>query len=138
MKNETVQIPSVVVVDDSPSSISMYELSARNLDVELATFQSPGDSLAYLREHGADLVFLGVLMRGTDGLTLLKRLRATEQHRTTPIVMVSSKDYAQDRQVARELGASEYLIKPLRSQEIRDIIYRHTGARARQVDGKAP
>jgi len=138
VKIETVQIPSVVVVDDSPSSISLYELSARDLNVDLSTFQSPGDSLAYLREHGADLVFLGVLMRGTDGLTLLKRLRATDQHRTTPIVMVSSKDYAQDRQTARDLGASEYLIKPLRSQEIREIIHRHTGAQAKKIDGAVP
>lgn len=136
MKTETAKIPSVVVVDDSPSSVSLYELSARNLDVEFTTFLSPGDSLEYLRGHGADLVFLGVLMRGTDGLTLLKRLRATKQHRTTPIVLVSSKDYAQDRQVARELGASEYLIKPLRSQEIREIIHRHTGARVTKGNGK--
>jgi len=136
VKTETAKIPSVVVVDDSPSSVSLYELSARNLDVEFTTFLSPGDSLEYLRGHGADLVFLGVLMRGTDGLTLLKRLRATKQHRTTPIVLVSSKDYAQDRQVARELGASEYLIKPLRSQEIREIIHRHTGARVTKGNGK--
>ena len=41
---------------------------------------------------------------------------------------MSSKDYDQDRQVARELGALEYLVKPVRSQEIRDVIIRHTHA----------
>lgn len=107
----------------------MYELSTEPLAVDLKTFQSPVESLAYLGRHDADLVFLDILMREMDGLTTLKKLREIKQHQDTAVVMVTSKDYAQDRYTARNLGAREFLVKPLRSQEIRDVIFKYTDAR---------
>jgi len=120
--------PEIVVIDDSPTSISLYELSIGPLDVNLRSFQSASESLAYLENHKADLVFLDVLMRGKDGLTLLKKLRGMKRHQDTVVVMVTSKDYHQDRHIARGLGVREYLVKPLRSQEIREIICKYTDA----------
>ena len=121
--------PEIVVVDDSPTSISLYELSIAPLDVNLRSFRSASESLEYLQDHGADLVFLDVLMREKDGLTLLKKLRGMKRHQNTVVVMVTSKDYHQDRHIARALGVREYLVKPLRSQEIREIICKYTDAR---------
>lgn len=120
--------PDIVVIDDSPTSISLYELSIEPLDVNLRSFQSASESLDYLKDHGADLVFLDVLMREKDGLTLLKKLRGMKRHQNTAVVMVTSKDYHQDRHIARGLGVREYLVKPLRSQEIREIICKYTDA----------
>lgn len=120
--------PTIVVIDDSPSSLSLYELSAAPLAVALKTFRSPADALDYLRGADADLVFLDILIRGLDGLTTLKRLREMGRHRDTAVVMVTSKDYAQDRVAAKQLGAQEFLVKPLRSQEIREIIRKYTDA----------
>lgn len=120
--------PEIVVVDDSPTSISLYELSSGPLAVNLRSFQSASESLAYLQDHNADLVFLDVLMREKDGLTLLKKLRGMKRHQNTVVVMVTSKDYHQDRHIARGLGVREYLVKPLRSQEIREIICKYTDA----------
>ena len=121
-------IPRIAVIDDSPTSISLYRLSADPLEVELLVFESPLESLRWLEDNDADLVFLDVLMREKDGLTILKKLRGIERHHDTVVVMVTSKDYAQDRQVAKSLGAIDYLVKPLRSQEIRDLIVRYTDA----------
>ena len=120
--------PEIVVIDDSLTSISLYELSIGPLDVNLRSFQSASESLIYLQDHGVDLVFLDVLMREKDGLTLLKKLRGMKRHQNTVVVMVTSKDYHQDRHIARGLGVREYLVKPLRSQEIREIICKYTDA----------
>lgn len=120
--------PEIVVIDDSPTSISLYELSSGPLAVNLRSFQSASESLDYLQDHNADLVFLDVLMREKDGLTLLKKLRGMKRHQNTVVVMVTSKDYHQDRHIARGLGVREYLVKPLRSQEIREIICKYTDA----------
>lgn len=103
-------------------------MSADPLDVDLIVFESPLESLVWLEDNDADLLFLDVLMREKDGLTILKKVRAISRHNDTAAVMVTSKDYAQDRQVAKSLGAIEYLVKPLRSQEIRDLIIRYTDA----------
>lgn len=120
--------PTVLVIDDSPTSISLYELSTEPLGVTLKSFRSPLDSLLYLREHEADLVFMDIIMREMDGLTVLKKIRDMPRHKNTPVVVVTSKDYAQDRSTAKQLGALDYLVKPLRSQEIREIIRTHTHA----------
>lgn len=120
--------PTIVVIDDSATSISLYEMSVAPLAANLRTFQSPMESLDYLESHDADLVLLDILMREMDGLSLLKKLRDIGRHKDTCVVMVTSKDYAQDRQAARQLGAHEFLVKPLRSQEIRDVICKYTNA----------
>ena len=122
--------PTIVVIDESRTSLSLYELSTEPLAAELISFPSPRDSVSYLEEHDADLVFLDILMRELDGLTLLQKMRDMERHRETPVVMVTSKDYAQDRATAMELGVLEFLVKPLRSQEIRDLICKYTSVPA--------
>ncbi len=120
--------PKVVVSDDREASITLYKRSAERLQVDLETFQSPAESLEYLESHPADLVFTDIIMRGTDGWNVLKRLKGWDHHKNTPVVVVTSKNYAQDQALAIELGAKEFLIKPLRSQEIREIICNYTDA----------
>ena len=120
--------PTIVVIDDSPTSISLYQRSTDSLNVALATFESAEESLGFLEENEADLVFLDILMRTRDGLGLLSDLRNDPRHQDTPVVIVTTKDYFQDRARAKELGALDYLVKPLRSQEIREIIYKYTEA----------
>ncbi len=120
--------PKIVVIDDSAAAISIYQKSADGLRVELEAFQSPSESLKHLESHGADLVFTGIIMREADGWGILKKLNSWVHHQDTPVIVVTSKNYAQDRALAKDLGAREYLVKPLRSQEIREIIRKYTGA----------
>jgi DNA-binding response OmpR family regulator len=120
--------PTIVVVDDSVTAISLYKMSANDLAIELLAFRSADEAMDYLHQRQPDLLFLDIVMPEKDGLTLLKELRGLPQHRHTPVIMVTSKDYDQDRAEARELGALEFLLKPLRMREIREVICRHTGA----------
>ncbi len=129
--------PRIVVVDDTPASLSLYERGTESLEVELRTFLSPGDALRHLTDADADLVFVDILMREKDGVRFLREMRDLARHRNTNLVIVTSKDYDQDRALARQLGANEYLLKPLRSQEIREIIQRHTAARETGADPQA-
>lgn len=127
----TGQQIKIVVIDDSRASITMYERAVESLEVNLASFESPRDGFDHLLAEGADLVFLGNLMRETDGLSLLRKLRDLGHHAETPVIVMSTKDYDQDRAMAKKLGALEYLVKPVRSQEIREVIERYTGAQPR-------
>ncbi len=130
----TDKLPTIVVVDDSSTSISLYQFSLEPLDVCFIGFSSPDEAMPYLTEHSPDLVFLDIIMPGIDGLTFLQRLRALPQHQNTPVVMVTSKDYAQDRYIARQLGALDFLIKPLRFKEIRELVYKHARLKPPRVD----
>ena len=122
------KVPTIVVIDDSPTSISLYEHSAAPLKVNLKTFLSPKESLDFLAKNDVDLVFLDIVMREMDGLTVLSKIREMLLLLGTTVVMVTSKDYAQDRQTAKQLGAREFVVKPIRPKEIRNIICKYTNA----------
>ena len=124
--------PQIVVIDDSRASMALYERGMGALDVFWTAFESPRSGFDHLREHPADLVFLGNLMRETDGLTLLRKMRDIEHHAETAVVIMSTKDYDQDRAIAKKLGALEYLIKPVRSQEFSELVEKYTGAQRLQ------
>lgn len=121
----TKKMPTIVAIDDSITSISVYQFSVESLAVNFMSFKSSDEAIPYLQEHKLDLLFLDIIMPGMDGLSLLKHLRNMTHHKETPVIMVTSKDYAQDRYIAKQLGAVDFLIKPLRFQEIRDIVYKY-------------
>ena len=112
----------VVVVDDSPSMRMLFEKATQNLAVELKIFDSADGSWAYLENNRPDLLFLNVKMTGKDGLTYLKELRELPLHKDTSVVMISSKDYAQDRSVASELGALDFITKPTPIRVITEVV----------------
>lgn len=114
--------PTIVVIDASATSIALYERSIKTLGVDLAVFESSQTSLAYLKHNPASLIFLELMLPGQDGLSLLRELRAGDHRPHTPVIVVTSKDYMQDRNQARGLGVIDFLAKPLRSQEIRSLI----------------
>ncbi len=134
----TEKLPTIVVVDDSATSISLYQFSVEPLAVDFVGFKSPTDALPYLAEHQPDLLFLDIVMPGMDGLTFLQKLRNLPNHKHTAVIMVTSKDYAQDRYIAKQLGALDFLIKPLRFKEIRELIYKHTQVKPRENQESPP
>ena len=98
------------------------------MDVELVFFDSAGTSWSYLEANKPDLLFLNIKMPGKDGLIFLKELRELALHKNTSVVMISSKDYAQDRSVASQLGAVEFITKPMPIKAITDVVLKYTQA----------
>lgn len=119
---------TIVVVDDSPSMKAVFERGTENLDVDLKLFQSAEDSREYLEQHQPALLFLNIKMPGRDGLTYLKDLRELPLHKDTRVVMISSKDYAQDRSVASALGALEFITKPTPIRVITEVVLKYLKA----------
>lgn len=118
---------TVVVVDHSAAAISHYRASLRLLPVKLVGFRDSDEALGYLRDHRPALVLVDLVMPEKDGISLLRELRDLPHHQNTPVVVVTSKDYAQDRAAARALGVAEFLPKPLRGRDIRSMVARHAG-----------
>ena len=117
--------PKIVVVDNSPSIKALFERSTAQLDVELLVFESAGKCWSYLETNKPDLLFLNIKMPGKDGLILLKELRELPLHKNTAVVMISSKDYQQDRTIASQLGAVEFVTKPMPIKAITDIVLKY-------------
>ncbi len=116
---------TVVVVDDNATVRALFERSTGNLALDLFTFGSADEAMEYLKENKPSLLFLDIIMPEKDGLTFLQELRRLELHRDTSVIMITSKDYAQDRTVANELGALEFITKPMPMRAITDIILKY-------------
>ena len=119
------ETPKIVVVDNSPSIKVLFERGTAPLDVELLVFESADKSWRYLVANKPDLLFLNNKMPGKDGLILLKELRELPLHKETAVVILSSKDYTQDRIVASQLGAVEFVTKPMPVKTITDIVQKY-------------
>lgn len=116
---------TVVVIDDNATVRALFERSTENLAIDLISFGSADAAMAYLSENKPDLIFLDIIMPEKDGLTFLSELRNLPLHRDTAVIMITSKDYAQDRTVAHELGALEFITKPMPMRTITDIIVKY-------------
>jgi DNA-binding response OmpR family regulator len=120
--------PVVVGVDKSPSMRKILERSTENLDIDLTVFTSADEAWTYLQSNTPDLIILSIIMPIKDGLSLLNEIRQLPNHRQTKVIIVSSKDYAQDRIIANELGALEFIAKPMPMKTITDVIVKYTQA----------
>ncbi len=107
--------PSLVVVDDETDlreAVAEY-LARRGFDVRQA-----GDGVVLRRllaERAADLVLLDVSMPGEDGLSIARALRAEGD---VGIVMLTAAGDVVDRVVGLEMGADDYIAKPVDLREL--------------------
>jgi len=123
----TAATPTIVVVDDSAAVRVFFERVVSGLGVDLRTFASAAEAMSFLDHRQPDLLFLDIIMPDKDGLTFLQELRRMPLHESTPTIVISSKDYAQDRATAKALGVVEYLPKPMTGKALQQAILRHAG-----------
>lgn len=71
---------------------------------------------AFLRRDLSDLIILDINLPGTDGLSLLKRLRSREDQR--PVILLTARAETEDRVIGLDAGADDYLIKPFEMAEL--------------------
>jgi two-component system response regulator BaeR len=78
-----------------------------------------GDEVeGWMREHGADLVLLDLMLPGQGGLEVCKRLRAGKGGEDIAIIMVTARVDEIDRLLGLELGADDYICKPFSPREV--------------------
>ena len=122
--------PVIVAVDDSQTIIAIFEATFEDCDVDFKGFQSAREALPYLTEVTPDLLILDIMMPEQDGLSFLNDLRQMPRHKETPVIILTSKDYHQDRVDSKALNAVDFLIKPIKPKELQKIIQRQLASKA--------
>lgn len=106
---------SLLIVDDDPeirAELSSY-LSLYGLQVASAGCGADAERL--LSERDFDIVLLDLWLGGENGFDILRQLRKTSQ---IPCIMVTAQDEITDKVVGLELGADDYLTKPVNLREL--------------------
>ena len=116
---------NVVLVDDNPTSRKFFLRAIENLSIDLKTYGNTDDAMGYLKDNKPSLLFLNIIMPDKNGLTFLEELRKLPLHSDTHVIMITSKDYSQDRTIASELGALDFIVKPMSMRSITSIMLDH-------------
>lgn len=110
--------PRILVVDDQRSNVEMMAgvLKARGYEVLIAL---DGESaLERVRAGRPDIVVSDILMPGMDGYEMCRRLRADAATVLLPVVLVTSLDAQKERIKGLEVGADDFLSKPVNWEEL--------------------
>ncbi|MBA2320769.1 MAG: response regulator transcription factor [Deltaproteobacteria bacterium] len=104
-----------LLIDDDSRLAELLAGYLRPHDVILAHAPDGARGLAAIEAGGVDLVVLDVMMPGLDGLDVLRRLRTRS---AVPVLMLTARGDETDRVVGLELGADDYLAKPVYPREL--------------------
>ena len=104
----------VLIVEDDPDLVALVK---KWLERDGHQIEHAGDGAAALEQmaHGSlpHLVLLDVMLPKMDGFAVLQKIRSEPRSRDVPVVMITSFSRDKDAARGRELGANDYVVKPL-------------------------
>ena len=110
---EGVVKPTILVVDDTPDNLSlMRELLRKDYQVQLANGGERALKLAAMQPQ-PDLILLDIMMPVMDGYEVCRRLKSDAATRDIPVVFLTAKADVEDEKRGLELGAVDYITKPI-------------------------
>ena len=118
MDSATDRRKRVLVIDDDDVTRTITQALVRTLGHEAEAARDGVEGLAKLRLD-IDLVLLDVVMPLMDGFEVCRRIRRDPRGRDVPVVMVTSQASREDRLLAVEAGANDFIAKPVDEAELR-------------------
>ena len=113
--------PRVMIIEDDPDMIDLLSVILRRGGYEPIAGLGGQQGLCMLRESGADLILLDLMMDDMSGWRVLELVKEDESLRNIPVLIVSARHYLEDPdQTAAHAGLFEgYLVKPF---VVRDLL----------------
>ena len=122
--------PLIVCIDDSPAICRALEKVLGTADYQVHCIQDPLRAIAILLSKKPDLIFLDLVMPGTNGYELCNQLRRISSFKEIPIVILTGNDGMIDRMRARMVGASAFLSKPINPHQVLSVVERQLSKQA--------
>ena len=102
----------VLVIDDSNTIRRSAEMFLRQAGFEVILAEDGFDALSKISDHHPRVIFVDIMMPRLDGYQTCALIKQHPQLKTTPVIMLSSKDGVFDRARGRLAGSDRYLTKP--------------------------
>ena len=114
--------PKVLVCDNEEVLRALVRGALELGDYEIVEARDGDESVELARSCDPDLIVLDMMMPGRTGLEVLEELRGEEQFAETPVIMLTARAQAQDRDAAVEAGVSRFLPKPFSPLELASVV----------------
>ncbi len=112
----------ILIVEDSPTMRQLLVFALRRLkNVDIVEAQDGMDGLRKVSSDHFDLALIDINMPVMDGLKLISLMRGEDSLKDIPIVVITTEGADEDRQRALNLGADEYLTKPIQANKVLSV-----------------
>lgn len=108
----------VLLIEDEANIAEAIRFVLMRDGWQVTTHGDGHDALARVREARPDLVILDVMLPGHSGFDILTALRADPATVDLPVLMLTAKGQARDREAAARAGASRFMTKPFSNAEM--------------------
>ncbi|MGB5607109.1 MAG: HD domain-containing phosphohydrolase [Gammaproteobacteria bacterium] len=114
-------MPTVLIIDDQKTSRQILFQLVKSIGGDLVPVALPAatEALEWLKTHAADLVLVDYKMPDMNGIEFITRFRDNPVHEHVPVIMVTSAEDRSVRYEALEVGATDFLTKPVDHHECR-------------------
>jgi CheY-like chemotaxis protein len=120
---------SVLIIDNDESLVAFLAFFFEDRGYTVYTANDGAEGVPLAQRHRPDVIVSDMMMGEVHGPEVLQRIRATPELARTVVVIMSAKSYKSDIDRARELGATDYVVKPFKTEELFELIERHLAAR---------
>jgi len=118
----------VLVIDDSNTIRRSAEIFLREAGVEVILADDGFDALAKISDHQPQVIFVDIMMPRLDGYQTCALIKQNPLLKSTPVIMLSSKDGVFDRARGRLAGSDRYLTKPFTREALVDAVKEYAKA----------
>ena len=118
----------ILVVDDSATIRRSAESMLTSEGYDVVTAENGFEALSQVARHHPDLIFVDIMMPRLDGYQTCAIIKNNAEYRSTPVVMLTSKDGLFDQARGRVVGSDLYLTKPFTRDELLTAVKQHAAA----------
>ncbi len=115
----------VMVIDDSKTIRRTAETLLKKVGCDVITATDGFDALAKIADTKPDIIFVDIMMPRLDGYQTCALIKNNSEFKSTPVIMLSSKDGLFDKAKGRIVGSDQYLTKPFSKNELLGAIQAH-------------
>jgi len=114
--------PTVLVVEDDPTILQLLEVNFEMEGYIVLRAEDGEQGLAVARESRPDVIVSDVMMPKMSGLELVRALKAANDTKAIPVILLSAKAQGTDVRLGLEAGADDYVTKPFEPLDLIDRV----------------
>lgn len=121
------QKAKILIVDDEPFNVDVLQQELEDLNYQILTAANGQDALDKIRSQQPDLILLDLMMPVLDGFAVLSQIKADNDLRDIPVIIVSAADDSKSIVKGIKQGADDYITKPIDAEHLKKKVKEHLG-----------
>ena len=112
----------ILVIDDSSTMCKMIQMVLKPLNIKIFEANNGIEGIEIINREKIDLVMTDLNMPEMNGFDFIRYMKQNENYINTPTIIISTEKKQESLDTAKELGVTQYIVKPFKLPELQQII----------------